>query len=85
LIKAVVFDLGGVYFTNGTSIAIKKFEDMLGIPTERLLEVFGEERGLGRDYRLGNVERKEFWSKVAETLDVDSETVKAMESIGHSS
>ena len=84
LIKAIVFDLGGVYFEDGTAKAMKKFEKILNLQVEKLSEVFGEQ-GYGRDYRLGKISESEFWEAARESLNLDPGMIKRLKEIWHSS
>lgn len=84
LIKAIVFDLGGVYFEDGTTRAMKKFEKILNLQVEELNEVFGEQ-GYGRDYRLGKINESEFWGAARESLNLDPSMIKRLKEIWHSS
>ncbi len=67
MIKAIIFDLGGVLFTNGT----KKFVDYLsktyGYELEELKQLLDE--GVGTEYREGKISRDEFWKTVLGELD----------------
>ncbi|MGQ9782059.1 MAG: HAD family hydrolase [Nitrososphaeria archaeon] len=83
-IKAIVFDLGGVYFADGTTKALKQFEKMLRVPKGELDNFFGGQY-YGRDYRLGKIDSEEFWRAVKERLNLDSEMIRTLEEIWHSS
>jgi HAD superfamily hydrolase (TIGR01509 family) len=62
MIKRIIFDLGGVYFSAGTRIILKKlikeFPDLL---PEKIDYITGGK--LGKDYRKGLYTKKEFWNK----------------------
>jgi HAD superfamily hydrolase (TIGR01509 family) len=64
MIKAVIFDLGGVYFTNGTTLALRRFSRMLGVPEKRLKPLFRPMEGPALAYRTGRVGRDAFWKHV---------------------
>ncbi len=54
MIKTIIFDLGGVYFTSGTSYAIEKIKEIYDIKDEKLLrETFHD-----RPYTEGGLLRK---------------------------
>jgi putative hydrolase of the HAD superfamily len=82
----MIFDLGGVYFKDGTTLAIKRFEEILGICQKKLRKVFGE-YGYGRAYRLGKIDEKEFWKDVLKFLkiELDVEIIDVLKDIWHSS
>jgi len=83
-IKAIVFDLGGVYFADGTAEALKKFEKILHVSKDELDNFFGG-RCYGRDYRLGKIGAKEFWKAVREQLNLEPTMIRTLEEIWHSS
>ena len=59
--KSIVFDLGGVYFTDGTRLAIDAIASRYGIaPTEVKHCLTGE---LGRRYRAGQLCAHAFWEQ----------------------
>jgi len=61
MIKTVITDLGGVYFTDGTRIAINKFCSQYELNRHFVKEVL--EGDLGLDYRAGSITVQEFWTK----------------------
>jgi HAD superfamily hydrolase (TIGR01509 family) len=70
MIRAVVFDLGGVYFTDGFRSAINKFHRRFGIPAKRLKkELVG---GIGKDYCTGRISRRVFWKRFQKTFKLSS-------------
>ena len=63
-IKTIIFDLGGVYFTDGTKQAVEIISKNYNIPEELVSQVF---RGqIGTDYREGTITHSEFWEKAKE-------------------
>jgi HAD superfamily hydrolase (TIGR01509 family) len=68
MIKAVIFDLGGVYFTDGFRSAIIKFHRQFGIPAKKLkLELT---QGIGKDYAIGKLSKKRFWEEFTKKFSV---------------
>lgn len=68
-IKAVIFDLGGVLFTNGT----KKFSEHLANKYKVDLEkakVILDKSNIGNAYRTGKITREEFWGAVKKELQL---------------
>ena len=73
-IKTIVFDLGGVVFTDGSMLAIKKIKRALRLKNEDLEileECFDNEPGsMGRLIRLGLITFDEFVDKFAKKLNL---------------
>ena len=65
MIKTLIFDLGGVYFTDGTKGTSEKFKRLFGIPEAKTKEVLSGE--LGMQYRMGVLPEGTFW-KEAQTI-----------------
>lgn len=61
MIKTVIFDLGGVYFSDGTKNAIEAMHFNYKIPIDKLEEVFKGD--LGSIYREGKISETEFWNE----------------------
>ncbi len=61
MIKVIIFDLGGVLFTNGT----KRFVDLLStryrIDKEKIREIMDGE--IGSLYREAKISRDAFWQR----------------------
>lgn len=64
--KLILFDLGGVVFTNGTKKFINDISARYGISPETALNVLDGE--IGTKYREGQIGRDEFWKLVLENL-----------------
>ena len=71
-------DLGGVYFTNGTSIVINKFSRKYKIPREKLIHAL-KSPGLVYDYGTGKINREEFWKRVMEYLKISKKVALEIE------
>lgn len=69
MIKTVIFDLGGVYFSNGTKIANGVISDVYKIPKQKVKDVL--EGDLGTQYRIGYITYNEFWAKAKEYWEID--------------
>ena len=86
MIKAVIFDLGGVYFTNGTVIAVNTLENMLDVPKRIIFRFFASEQGKeGYLYRLGKISEMEFWSRAAKDMNISPKDLPKIREIWHSS
>jgi 2-haloacid dehalogenase len=74
--KAVIFDLGGVLFTNGTRKFIDVISQRYNLPLEKVRKVMEED--IGTQYREGKITRDDFWKKVQDQLRIteDSNTLE---------
>lgn len=64
----IVFDLGGVYFSDGTKHAIKTLSTQYGVDASALSEVLNGE--IGSRWRTGNLDAHGFWSEARQRLDL---------------
>lgn len=69
-IQTIIFDLGGVYFTNGTRKAIDTISSRWNLDDVIVGEVFKGE--LGSKYRKGEISYIEFWKQTKEILKIDA-------------
>lgn len=76
-IQTVIFDLGGVYFTEGVKQFAKKMEAH-GVSEEKVREVV--DGSLGVRYRTGEITPAQFWSAAMSNwkLSLDTSTVTQM-------
>jgi|TARA_Y100000031_G_C8204325_1_gene377858 putative hydrolase of the HAD superfamily len=72
MIKTIIFDFGGVYFTDGVSRIMKIICSRYNLPMEKVKECF--EGPLGFDYRLGNIDKEEFWDRTKKFLGITANT-----------
>lgn len=68
MIKLVLFDLGGVLFTDGTSKFIKSISSRYNIPPEKVSDIVNGE--LGSKYREAQITRDEFWNQLVSKLSL---------------
>ncbi|MBI2129222.1 HAD family phosphatase [Candidatus Woesearchaeota archaeon] len=76
MIKAIIFDLGGVYFSPGTEIAYEKLvKEFPHINSEKVRLIM---RGgkLSRGYKSGKYSKKEFWKKAKELAGLNFDDKK---------
>jgi HAD superfamily hydrolase (TIGR01509 family) len=59
--RSIIFDLGGVYFTDGTRIAIASLASRYHLAANQVEHCLTG--ALGRDYRLGRLSGEEFWRR----------------------
>lgn len=72
MIKAVVFDFGGVLFTEGTYLAVAEIAKLTGVSEEKVLEVLDERDNLHhKAYRLGEIDTATFWSHALKEWGID--------------
>jgi putative hydrolase of the HAD superfamily len=64
MLSTFIFDIGGVYFTNGTKRAIEEISVLYKINKQSVSEVFQGE--IGSDYRKGSITFHEFCEKAKE-------------------
>ena len=78
MIKTVICDLGGVYFTDGSSIAIEQIAGTYRIPEEEVRRVLMGD--LGTEYRTGEVTAGQFWDRAKQcwNLETDNEELAAI-------
>ncbi len=68
MIKAIIFDLGGVLFTNGSTKFIEYLNKKSHLDKEDIHELlFGE---LGNSYRLGTISKEDFWETLINKLNL---------------
>lgn len=72
MITTILFDLGGVLFTNGTKIFVHQLSTTYSIPEEKVKEVVDGD--IGSQYREAKITRDEFWKQVKENLNITQET-----------
>jgi epoxide hydrolase-like predicted phosphatase len=68
MIKAIIFDLGGVYFTPGVDIAIAKITEDFNIPMEKAAEALCSGRE-AKQYRLSDISEEDFWNNAVKVME----------------
>lgn len=68
--KAILFDLGGVLFSDGTKQFIDYLHDSLGIDKAKASGILNGE--LGSKYREGKMTRNEFWQAFKQQLALET-------------
>jgi len=76
--KTVIFDLGGVYFTNGTRIAIGRIATRYTLERATVADILNGDAG-GK-YRTGMLSAEEFWRQARRQwgIDVPSEELASI-------
>jgi HAD superfamily hydrolase (TIGR01509 family) len=72
MIKAILLDLGGVYFTDGKKIASRKIAEKFHLDTNRVAEVLAGDSDIGKKYRRGEITFEEFWEEAKKRLLIDA-------------
>lgn len=72
MIKAILLDLGGVYFTDGKKIAAKKIAEKFHLDSDRVSEVMTGSSDIGKKYRRGEITFEEFWEEAKKRLLIDA-------------
>ncbi len=74
MIKAIIFDLGGVLFTNGTKKFIEDISARYNLDKEVVKDIMDGE--IGSNYREAKITRDEFWKQVLEKLHINEDIDK---------
>ena len=77
-IKTIIFDLGGVYFTPGSFLAIEKIKEIYDVKNEKLLrEIFSDKTNSeGNLLRKGLMSIDEFEEKLFNKLEINKKEKK---------
>ncbi len=77
-IKTIIFDLGGVYFTPGSFLAIEKIREIYDIKNEKLLREFFSDNpnSEGNLIRKGLISIDEFEEKLFSKLEINKKEKK---------
>ncbi len=79
----IMIDFGGVYFNNGTLVAVKKISKKFGINESRIKEaLLGPAR---QKHGTGKLTSREFWNHASKHLGLSRSQVKEIKYIWHSS
>jgi HAD superfamily hydrolase (TIGR01509 family) len=80
-------DLGGVYFTDGTKIALEKMRKIVKASDRDFYSIFKslEYKEEGWLYRKGMMTREEFWARAKKKLKINDQQASDLELIWHSS
>ncbi|MBI2085595.1 MAG: HAD-IA family hydrolase [Candidatus Aenigmarchaeota archaeon] len=70
MIKAVIFDLGGVCFFDATQRVIDMLKSDYGVDEVKAYSVLSPKSEMGKLYRRGMITAKEFWTAALKELSV---------------
>lgn len=71
-IKTVIFDLGGVYFTDGAKHFVRQMKEHYGISEEKTIGIIGGK--LGKQYRTAEITPSDFWSTAKSSWGLNVDT-----------
>lgn len=82
-IKTLVFDLGGVYFTRGSYLAIEKIIDIYSIKEDHLVREFFKDsyKKEGHKIRLGLINMDEFEQAFVSSFNLDIDNIHHIRNI----
>lgn len=76
MIRAILFDLGGVLFTNGTKKFIQDISSKYNLNPETVKDIMDGD--IGSKYRESKITRDQFWKVVLQKLNI-KEDIKTLE------
>ena len=77
MIKAIIFDLGGVIFTDGTNRFVANLVEKYGVDEDKARNII--EGKIGTQYRKSEITRNEFWKRFLEELAINENADKLEE------
>ncbi len=82
MVKLIIMDLGGVYFTSATQTLVDEVAQLVSAPKQRIKEIFSCSPGKeGLAYRQGKFTRDEFWSCASNELGIKKELIPPLEKL----
>jgi len=85
MIKVILMDLGGVYFTNGKKEAIKKASKKFSLSPKKMNDAISQKSYYGGLWRKGRISEKEFAKGASKKLKITTETMQDIIKIWHNS
>lgn len=73
MIKAITFDLDGVYFVNGKENFVKNLGVKYGVSEDEAKRVFLKSEEMNNLYKVGKMTDEEFWTFAAKEWKIDTE------------
>ena len=70
--RTIIFDLGGVYFSDGTRTAIDAIAAEYAIARDAVECILNGEPG--REYRIGNISAEQFWQMAKKSWNIQEST-----------
>lgn len=75
MIKAIIFDLGGVLFTNGTTLFAKHIAQKHNKDQKEVYSLLNYS-DIGNAYREGKMSKDEYWKTFKARLEISDETIE---------
>jgi putative hydrolase of the HAD superfamily len=75
MIKAVIFDLGGVLVDNPAPAMFDHYSKTINVPKEDLLEIYSKYE---TDWQKGTLSEDEFWTKITADLNVTKPELESL-------
>ncbi len=83
MIKAIIVDMGGVYFSNGTELVLDKICRITKRPKKEIFRMLrGQKSSL---FHTGRITPKEFWGWFAKSLELSKAETARMRNLWYSS
>lgn len=79
MIKGIIFDLGGVYFSNGLRAFMAELNQKYRISNDALRQTLTGESPLGRSYRTNEISASEFWHRAKALLGIHEDYHKLIQ------
>jgi putative hydrolase of the HAD superfamily len=79
MIKGIISDLGGVYFSNGLRAFMAELNQKYRTPNDSLRQTLTGESPLGRSYRTNEISVNEFWHKAKALLGIHEDYHKLIQ------
>jgi len=73
MVKALIFDLGGVYFADGTTLAIKNISKKYNVRPDLVEQFLRTGSELGALYRRGEITMEEFWNRAKRLANIKAD------------
>ncbi len=82
MIKAIVFDLDGVYFKNGKKNFMNNVSRKYNIPREEVKYVFLKSDEMNKYYKTGKISGDEFWKWATDVWEIEATKDELIELLG---
>ncbi len=83
MIKAIIVDMGGVYFSNGTELVIDKMSKITKKPKTEIYHMLRGQKS--RLFHMGRITPRAFWSWFAKSLGLNKDETARMRNLWYSS
>ncbi len=73
MITTIIFDLGGVYFTDGTKITVVRISEKFGLDSEKVSNFLKTSNKFANLYRKGEITADKFWNEFKKSFGIEAE------------